>query len=78
MTYHMTDGRLRCHYCGMEMQPPAICPECGSKYIKYFGGGTQKVAEEVQKLFPKVEVIRMDADTTTKKTSHYDILRDFA
>ncbi|MBN2879378.1 MAG: primosomal protein N' [Clostridia bacterium] len=77
MTYHMTDSRLRCHYCGMEIKPPSICPECGSKYIKYFGGGTQKVAEEAQKLFPKAEVIRMDADTTNKKTSHYDILSEF-
>ena len=77
MTYHMNDSRLRCHYCGMEMQPPDTCPECASKYIKYFGGGTQKVEEEIKKLFPKVKVLRMDADTTTKKTSHIDILQQF-
>ena len=78
MTYHMSDGKLRCHYCGMEMQPPNTCPECGSQYIKYFGGGTQKVAEEVQKIFDGVNVLRMDADTTTGKTSHIDILNEFA
>jgi len=77
MTYHMTDSKLRCHYCGMEMQPPAICPDCNSKYIKYFGGGTQKVAEEIQNLFDGVNVLRMDADTTTRKTSHADILKEF-
>lgn len=78
MTYHMSDGKLRCHYCGMEMQPPEICPECGSRYIKYFGGGTQKVAEEVQKMFEGAKILRMDADTTTGKTSHIDILNEFA
>lgn len=77
MTYHMSDGRLRCHYCGMEMQPPTVCPECNSKYIKYFGGGTQKVVEEVQKLFKGIKVLRMDADTTSRKTSHVEILKEF-
>ncbi|MEX1378200.1 MAG: primosomal protein N' [Eubacteriales bacterium] len=77
MTYHMSDSRLRCHYCGMEMQPPETCPECASKYIKYFGGGTQKVEDEIKKLFPKVKVLRMDADTTGRKTSHIDILNEF-
>lgn len=77
MTYHMTDSRLRCHYCGMETEPPTICPECGSKYIKYFGGGTQKVAEEIGKMFDGVNVLRMDADTTTRKTSYVDILKEF-
>lgn len=77
MTYHMSDSRLRCHYCGMENDPPTVCPECGSKYIKYFGGGTQKVVEEIGKIFPGVKVLRMDADTTTRKTSHSDILKQF-
>lgn len=77
MTYHMADGRLRCHYCGMEIDPPKACPECDSKYIKYFGGGTQKVVEEVQKIFKGVKVLRMDADTTSRKTSHVEILKEF-
>lgn len=77
MTYHMSDSKLRCHYCGMENSPPALCPECGSKYIKYFGGGTQKVVEEVQKLFKGIKVLRMDADTTSRKASHVEILKEF-
>lgn len=78
MTYHINDGTLRCHYCGADMDPPTICPECSSKYIKYFGGGTQKVEQEILKLFDGANVLRMDADTTGKKTSHIDILADFA
>ena len=53
MTYHQVENALRCHYCGSEIPPPKTCPQCGSRYIKYFGAGTQKVAEEVMKRFPK-------------------------
>ena len=77
MTYHQSDGMLHCHYCGDVRVPPRVCPECGSKFIKYFGTGTQKVEEEVRKLFPDVAVARMDVDTTTAKDAHEKILGDF-
>ena len=79
MTYHMNsdDGMLRCHYCGYAMKPPATCPECGGKYIRYFGAGTQKVEEEVEKLLPGVKTIRMDYDTTSGKDGHGRILEEF-
>ncbi len=79
MTYHMAseDGLLRCHYCGQAMKPPASCPECGGKYIRYFGAGTQKVEEEVRKLLPGVPTIRMDYDTTSGKDGHGKILEEF-
>jgi len=79
MTYHIgdTDGQLRCHYCGKEMPPPAVCPACGGKYIKYFGAGTQKVEEEVHKLLPGVATARMDYDTTGTKDGHGKILEEF-
>lgn len=79
MTYHMgsTDGLLRCHYCGQVMKPPAVCPECGGKYIRYFGAGTQKVEEEVHKLLPGVTTVRMDYDTTGGKDGHGRILEEF-
>ena len=77
MTYHQSDGLLHCHYCGDVRVPPRVCPECGSKFIKYFGTGTQKVEEEVRKLFPDVAVARMDVDTTGAKDAHEKILGDF-
>lgn len=77
MTYHMHDDRLHCHYCGEERKPPKICPECGSKFIKFFGTGTQKVEEEVAARFPGVKVSRMDVDTTGGKDSHEKILSEF-
>ncbi|MEI7027202.1 primosomal protein N' [Paenibacillus sp. y28] len=70
LTYHQVNRTLRCHYCGYTEQEPAICPECGSTHIRYFGTGTQRVEEELAKLFPGIRVIRMDVDTTTEKGSH--------
>jgi primosomal protein N' (replication factor Y) len=73
----MHDDMLHCHYCGEERRPPKICPECGSKFIKFFGTGTQKVEEEVLARFPGVKVSRMDVDTTGGKDSHEKILSEF-
>ncbi|MCL2674950.1 MAG: primosomal protein N', partial [Defluviitaleaceae bacterium] len=76
-TYHFYDKRLACHYCGKKVKNPSNCPQCGSKYIKYFGLGTQKVEEEVKKLLPDAVVARMDMDTTTGKNKHEEILARF-
>lgn len=70
MTYHKTNNRLICHYCGATKILPKVCPSCGSKYIKQFGLGTQRVEEEVIKNFPNARVLRMDKDTTNKRDSY--------
>ena len=77
MTYHKDENKLKCHYCGLEESVPNKCPNCGSKELKYSGAGTQKLEEEIHKLFPKASTIRMDIDTVTKKHSHEDILTKF-
>ena len=77
MTYHKDEQKLKCHYCGLEESVPNKCPNCGSKELKYSGSGTQKLEEEVHKLFPNASTIRMDIDTVTKKHSHEDILTKF-
>lgn len=69
MTYHKAKNRLICHYCGKTKPLPKLCPSCGSKFIKQFGVGTQRVEEEVKKFFPEARVLRMDRDTTGKKDS---------
>lgn len=77
-TYHQDTQKLTCHYCGKTEKSPSICPSCGSKYIKYFGLGTQKVEEETKKQFPSATVMRMDMDTVSRKNSHEKILKSFA
>jgi len=77
LTYHSYSDELKCHYCGHTINNYKVCPECESKYIRYFGGGTQKVEEEVKKLFPDASVLRMDVDTTGGKMAHEKILSSF-
>ena len=77
MTYHSFEKKLKCHYCGYEENLVTICPECGSKKIRYFGTGTQKLEDEIHKQFPNATTIRMDVDTVTKKNSHEEILNKF-
>ena len=77
MTYHKFSESMRCHYCGHTIKNPKTCPQCGSKAIRYFGGGTQKVEEEVHELFPGATTIRMDVDTTSGKFGHEQILKQF-
>ena len=70
-------GVMICHYCGYETPQPAVCPSCSSKMIGGFGTGTEKVEEEIVRLFPDVKTTRMDRDTTTKKDAYQKILEEF-
>ena len=70
-------GVLVCHYCGFRMPEPDKCPACGSKLIGGYGVGTEKVEQEVHRLFPEARTLRMDRDTTSKKNSHEQILESF-
>lgn len=67
LTYHRSDGTLSCHYCGHSEIAPKTCPECGSKYVRYFGSGTEKVEDYVRELFPQYEVGRIDLDSIKQK-----------
>jgi len=77
LTYHRFKQQMKCHYCGYEAGVPSTCPECASEHIRYFGTGTQKVEEELGKIFPEAKVIRMDVDTTSRKGSHEKLLTEF-
>ena len=77
MTYHKTENKLKCHYCGHEENLVTICPKCKSTKIRYFGTGTQKLEQEINRMFPNASTIRMDVDTVTKKNSHEEILNKF-
>lgn len=78
LTYHKGKDLLSCHYCGHTQRNVSQCPACGSSYVKYFGTGTQKIQEELTRLFPSARVLRMDTDTTSQKGGHEKILEEFA
>lgn len=78
LTYHKSSNTLRCHYCGYGTKLNKTCPECNEEAITTLGTGTEKIEEELNKLFPDKKVIRMDFDTTSKKGSHERIIKSFA
>ncbi len=80
LTYHSSGPggpELRCHYCDFRRPVPDVCPHCGSSYIRYFGAGTERIADEVRKVFPDARVTRLDADATARKGAHATILKAF-
>ncbi|MDW7667504.1 MAG: primosomal protein N' [Bacillota bacterium] len=78
MTYHSSNNKLICHYCGNTKQVDNKCPSCGSKYFKTFGVGTQRIEKITKKMFPNKNVDRMDFDTVTKKGAQERIYKDLA
>lgn len=78
LTYHKNSESLNCHYCGYSKPILRTCPDCGSAHIKYFGTGTQRLEDEIKKLFPSCTLLRMDVDTTGEKNSHEKILKKFS
>ncbi|MCI1716244.1 primosomal protein N' [Clostridium sp.] len=77
LTYHRDIKKLVCHYCGSRMNVPRVCPKCGSRYVKYFGVGTEKIEQSVKESFPEARVLRMDFDTTRFKHSYENIYNSF-
>ncbi|BAZ52145.1 primosomal protein N' [Nostoc sp. NIES-4103] len=82
LSYHHTEEGapqlLRCHYCNYGRSHPQHCPECSSPYLKFFGSGTQRVAQELSRQFPQLRYIRFDSDTTRNKGAHRTLLTQFA
>ena len=78
LTYHRDEDCLKCHYCGAKYGMLSACPECGGKKLSYAGTGTQRIAYDLQKLYPSARILRMDNDTTSGKEGHYKILKTFA
>ena len=78
LTYHKSKDIMRCHYCGYATKRVNVCPDCKNDKLRELGTGTEKIEEEINKLFPSAKVIRMDLDTTTRKGSHDKIITGFS
>lgn len=77
LTVHRDEGLIRCHYCDAQESIPDLCSSCGADTIKEFGVGTERVAAEIARLYPKATVVRMDSDTTTRVGDHARLLDRF-
>ena len=77
LTDHRSEHKLKCHYCEYMIDYPRVCPHCGSTHFKSVGYGTQKIEEEIEKLFPGAKVLRYDVDTTRQKNGHLKLLEKF-
>jgi primosomal protein N' (replication factor Y) len=75
LTYHLRDHSLQCHYCDYQIKAPGDCPKCEGHRLQGMGIGTERLEQEIRTLFPKVEVGRMDHDTTSRRRSHQEILK---
>lgn len=77
LTYHRSQGKMTCHYCGYTCDVPVRCPACGETEFKDHGAGTEKIEEEVKLYFPQARVARMDLDTTRSRRKYEMLLADF-
>lgn len=77
LTYHKRNNRLMCHYCGYSMGNIEKCPDCNGNHLRMSGVGTQRVEDEVQRLFPDARVLRMDADTTYSRFAYENNFKAF-
>ena len=78
MTYHRDKKKLICHYCGYTVDPPDLCPNCGSEKISFAGFGTERIEKVLNEVFPGAVIVRMDTDTIKKRKSLSNILNAFA
>ncbi|MBQ8366922.1 MAG: primosomal protein N' [Alistipes sp.] len=77
LTEHRTTHRMECHYCGYTMERPSVCPNCETQDMATMGFGTEKVEEEVSRLFPEARVERLDGDTSTSERAFKRIVERF-
>ncbi|MEE3333788.1 MAG: primosomal protein N' [Ruminococcus sp.] len=78
LTYHSANNKLMCHYCGYSMNYKGECPTCHNHSLRFGGAGTQKIEQELTDLFPNARVLRLDADSTMRKSSHERLLSAFS
>lgn len=77
LTLHKNAGKLACHYCGYSIPAPKICPNCEENNFASLGYGTEKIEDELTRIFPDARTARMDLDTTRTRTAYEKIINDF-
>ncbi len=78
LTYHKKDNMLKCHHCGYVEVASDTCPECGSHFLSHGGFGTERIEQEVKKIFPEARTIRLDSDIGQVRNNIQKTLTSFA
>lgn len=78
LVYHKATNTMRCHYCGFSRELPPVCPVCETNDLEIYGYGTERIAEEMHRVFDGYRVARMDLDTTRNKERQQEIIEEFA
>ena len=77
LTYHKSDNMLKCHHCDYVEPYPEVCPECGEKHLLKTGFGTERIQEEVERLFPSARTLRLDSDSAKNKSKIPETIEAF-
>lgn len=78
LTYHKATDRMHCHYCGSQWPVFKMCPKCQNMRISSKSFGTERIEEELQRIFPKLKIARLDWDSVRGKNKMNNLLNDFA
>lgn len=78
LTYHKSEARLTCHYCGHQQRVPRACENCNGPYIYYVGEGTEQIEALLKELYPELRISRLDRDTTRRRGAFERLLLEFA
>lgn len=76
LTLHRRESALRCHQCGHEQAVPVACPSCSSLALTPQGAGTERLEVALARAFPSYPLVRLDRDTTTRKSSFADAVTE--
>lgn len=77
LIYHIQDRILRCHHCDYTLSAPTLCPNCEGSTLYFAGFGTQRIVQELERLYPNARIARMDRDTTSRRGSHLKYVSEF-
>lgn len=77
LVFYLSDKVLKCNHCNFSASSRIVCPNCGGPSLRYFGGGTQRIENEVIDIFPEAKIVRIDRDTVSKRGSHEDLFASF-
>ena len=77
LTYHQSDNMLKCHHCDYVAPMNDACPECGSTFLMKVGFGSEKIEEEVKRLFPSARTLRLDSDSAKIRAKIPSIVESF-